>query len=283
MPEAEPPTEFGLPTDAHRGPIVRPANRSRDAGSGIHDDSTAQAVGFRGGTVAGNIHLDHFPPLLVDRFGPAWFERGVVSMYFREPTMHLEPVQVMVGHGDLARACLVTPQGTLVAEGVAGIGDYPAVGPVRSRDRRATDVAELDLLADLPVDEPIDVGTTSVRLERQHWLLEDRERLPLPLEWYAKESPWGPPIACPSIAVDALWRNFEKTLRPFVKPAVGLYGAIELHHRGAPLLAGVDYELTGQVTDVSQSPRTEIFWAETTAALDGVPQASLVMMIRLLR
>ena len=85
------------------------------------------------------------------------------------------------------------------------------------------------------------------------------------------------------MAVHTLWSQFERALRPYVKPAVGLYGAIELHHRGAPLLAGVEYELEGVVTEVSESPRTEIFWAETTAHLDGGPVASLTMMIRLLK
>lgn len=276
---------FDLPTDAVRGPIVRPANRSRDAGGGIHDDATAAAAGFRGGTVAGNIHLDHFPPVLVERFGQQWFERGVLSMYFREPTMHLEPVQVAhaAGTDEVVPAWILTDEGGLVGEGVAGVADYPHATPLRGKDRRPTDPSELDLLVDLPVGETIDAGPTRVRMKRQHALLDDPEMLPQPLDWYRDESPWGPPVACPSVAVDTLWSPFERAIRPMVKPAVGLYGAIELHFRGAPLLADTEYDLTGVITEVSQSPRTEIFWAETTASLGGSAVASLIMMIRLLR
>ena len=80
---------FDIQPGAVIGPVVRPANRSRDAAGSIHDDATAAAAGFRGGTVAGNIHLDHVPPMMVTAYGPGWFERGVVSMYFRHATTHL--------------------------------------------------------------------------------------------------------------------------------------------------------------------------------------------------
>ena len=276
-----------LPEDAVVGPTVRPANRSRDAGSGIHDDAIAQAAGFRGGTVAGNVHLDHFPPVLIESFGEGWFERGFVSMYFREPTTHLEPVRVAhaaTSSGDgAAKAWVLTPDNSLVAEGEVGVGDYPADTSLRSRDRRPCDVHELDLLGEAPIGKTIDAGTARVNMARQHALLADQQLLPQPLDWYGESSPWGPLVACPSVAVDLLWSGFERAIRPSIKPAVGLYGAIELHHRGSPLLAETDYELTGIITDVSQSPRTEIFWAETSAHHDGEPVASLIMMIRLLR
>ncbi len=272
-----------LPNDAVRGPVVRPANRSRHAEGSIHDDATAAAAGFRGGTVAGSIHLDHFPPLLVDAFGPTWFERGFLSMYFREPTTHLDPVQAAHGPGDdFADAWIVAPDGGLVAEGAAGLSPYPPPTPLRRRDRRPVDIADLDLLADAPLGERLTTAGCRVNLQHQHRLLDDPALLSQPLDWYRDESPWGPPVACPSIMVDTMWSPFVEVLRPVVKPAVGLYGAIEVQHRGSPLLAETDYELDGVITEVSRSPRTEIFWAETTASLDGAPVASLVMMIRLL-
>lgn len=279
---------MGEPTaDVMRGPIVRPANRSRAAAGSIHDDTTATAAGFRGGTVAGNVHLDHFPPLLVEAFGPAWFEGGVLSMYFREPTTHLEPVQAALAPGapeaDLSDAWVLTPDGATVAEGAVGVAPYPAATPLRGRDRRPVDPTELVLLRRVPVGERLDAGPTRVDIDRQHDLLADRDLLPLPLDWYRDESRWGAPVACPSVAVDTLWAPFERVLRPGIERAVGLYGAIEIHHRGTPLLAGVEYRLDGVVTDVSRSPRTEILWAETTAWRGDEPVSSLIMMIRLLR
>ena len=57
----------------------------------IHDDATATVLGFRGGTVAGSIHMDQFPPLLLEAFGQGWFETGSLSLYFRYATTDGEP------------------------------------------------------------------------------------------------------------------------------------------------------------------------------------------------
>ena len=264
------------------GPARTPANRSLDAAGSIHDDATAQRLGFRGGTVAGNVHLDQFPPLLVDAFGPAWFERGTLSMYFRTPTTHLEPVQV-VHDPATSNAWVVTPAGTIVAEGEAGIDIEPGSTRLRRRDRHEVPVSSLTLLGDLPVGTDLDAGDTVVDHERQLALLASPDLLTEPLDWYGDASPWGPPIACPSVAVDTLWAPFERSLNGTVGRAVGLYGAIELRFERGPLTVGTSYGLQGRVVAVSDSPRTEIFWAETQATDEDGPVATLLMMIRLVK
>lgn len=281
------PDEMDFPAETTWGPEVRPANRSREAAGSIHDDATAERHGFRGGTVAGNIHLDHYGPLLLERFGPQWFEHGLLSMYFRSPTTHLDPVRVALeptAVDGLAATSIVGGDGTLVAEGNAGIPGPGAVAALAARDRRPIeDTAELELLADLHTGQRIDAGITRVNMDRQRFLLSSRDLLTAPLDWYGEPSPWGSEIACPSVTVDALWGPFERTLRGTVKPAVGLYGAIEITNLAGPLLAGVDYHLSGVVETLSATPRTEVFWARTTASHDGTDVASLLMMIRLLR
>ena len=53
-------------TEVITGPIWAARNWSADEGEGsIHDDATASKLGFRGGTVAGDIHMNQFPPVLV--------------------------------------------------------------------------------------------------------------------------------------------------------------------------------------------------------------------------
>ena len=82
-------------TNVKRGPLWAARNWSADAGAGsIHDDATATELGFRGGTVAGDIHMNQFPPVLVDLFGETWFELGYLSLLFRNPTVDREEVQV---------------------------------------------------------------------------------------------------------------------------------------------------------------------------------------------
>ena len=264
------------------GPVRTPANRSIDATGSIHDDATAQRLGFRGGTVAGNVHLDQFPPLLIAAYGRAWFERGTLSMYFRTPTTDREPVIAVHNPANNA-ALMVTPAGTLVAEGDAGVGVAPGTTRLRRRDRHPVAPDTLTLLHDVRLGEDIDADRTSVDHQRQLALLDHPDLLTEPLDWYRSASPWGAPIACPSVAVDALWAPFERQLAGRVGRAVGLYGAIELSFQRGPLLVGADYALHGRIVTVSDSPKTEIFWAETSAEDSHGPVATLLMMIRLLK
>ena len=70
-----------------------PRNLSIDSKGSIHDDATATDLGFRAGTVAGDIHLEQFGQILVDGFGQQWFENGWLSMYFQQATADREPVE----------------------------------------------------------------------------------------------------------------------------------------------------------------------------------------------
>ena len=116
------------PSQTITGPVREPRNRAAHVTGSIHDDATASKLGFRGGTVAGSVHMDQFPPLLVEAFGPAWFETGSLSLYFKFATTDGEPVQAFVerpaaGATDAqVRAWMTTPDGTLVAEGTASVG-----------------------------------------------------------------------------------------------------------------------------------------------------------------
>src|SRR6185295_19532170 len=78
------------------GPLREPRNLAANVAGSIHDDSQAQRLGFRGGTVAGSIHMEQFPPLLLRAFGQKWFETGSLSTYFRNATMDRERVRAFV-------------------------------------------------------------------------------------------------------------------------------------------------------------------------------------------
>ena len=55
------------------GPLRAPVNPGRDTTGNIHSDDDARELGFRGGLVAGSIHMEQFPPLLLRAFGDRWF------------------------------------------------------------------------------------------------------------------------------------------------------------------------------------------------------------------
>src|SRR4051794_41822187 len=64
-----------------------PRNSAAEVKGSIHDDNTAQKLGFRGGTVAGSVHMDQFVPRLVEVYGERWFETGGLSLYFTPATL----------------------------------------------------------------------------------------------------------------------------------------------------------------------------------------------------
>ena len=131
------------------GPARTPRNRSAHVRGSIHDDATATTLGFRGGTVAGSIHMDQFPPLLLEAFGQRWFETGSLSLYFRHATTDGEPVRAFLdrppaGERDAqVRAWMTTADGDLVAEGTASVGNPPAASALRGRDLRPVDPQRL--------------------------------------------------------------------------------------------------------------------------------------------
>ncbi len=74
-------------------PLRLPRNQHQGADNSIHNDVVAKPLGFRGGTVAGSIHFEQYPPLMLKVFGTEWFETGNLSLYFRNATTDKEPVR----------------------------------------------------------------------------------------------------------------------------------------------------------------------------------------------
>lgn len=264
------------------GDVRRPRNLSAGAAGSIHDDSTAVELGLRGGTVAGNIHLNQFVTPLVEAFGTAWFATGSLSVMFKQPTTDGEPVRATVdATGDSARVRLETPNGALIGEGTASVGEPDPDSELRTRDLRPVDASELRILRDLDAGTELTTRPVRPRAERQVALLE-ADLITEPHEWYRTDSPWGGPIACPLIAVDLL-TAIEADLLEHIGDAVGMYGAIELQFLGRPILTDVEHEVRGRVVAVSESPQTEVVWYDSVAAADGADVARMRMMSRLLK
>jgi len=67
--------------------------------------------------------------------------------------------------------------------------------------------------------------------------------------------------------------------------AVGLYGAIEVRHISGPVFVEHDYEVSGSVLAVGQTPKTEYFWYESIMRdpASGNAVASMMMMLRFMK
>src|SRR5215470_326580 len=191
-----------MTVDVLAGPVRKPRNLAAGVAGSIHDDATATALGFRGGTVAGSIHMDQFPPLLLEVFGQGWFETGSLSLYFRYATTDGESVQAFAerppdgGQDAQVRAWMTTSDGDLVGEGTASVGRPATPSALRGRDLRPVDPSRLRLLKALRPGDLIGDLPVAVKAERKLSLIA-RGAMTEPLPWYAGDSPWGGPVASP--------------------------------------------------------------------------------------
>jgi len=268
------------------GPVRTPRNLAAHVTGSIHDDATASALGFRGGTVAGSIHMDQFPPLLLTAFGERWFETGSLSLYFRNATIDGEPVQAMVERpsarqSDIqVRAWATTPDDVVVADGTAAVGSPSVASALRDRDLRPVDPAELRILKALRPGDVLGDCRVAVDGERQRSAI-NRGAMTEPLDWYTGPSPWGGPIASPSAVVNLLYSRLLDGVRQSMGEHVGLFGAIEIHFLAGPVLLDRDYRVTGEVAALSQTPKTEVLWFDSRAIDDaGSTVAEMRMMLR---
>lgn len=274
--------------------ICRPRNLSINSKGSIHDDATATELGFRAGTVAGDIHLEQFGGILVSAFGQQWFETGSLSMYFMHATADAEPVEATLDVEESAAplsnaqvvARMQTPEGVTVAEGTASVGSSSAPTALYSRDRRPVDASTLRMLRHATPGRPLETITRQAP-GRDQQLRQSRGILTAPLDWYMESSPWGKPICSPLTMCRVLVAGMTETIEKECGDFVGLYGAIEIRNHNGPLFLDTDYTVTGHVLDVADTPKTEVLWFTTEARIAGEPDsspiASLTMMTRLLK
>lgn len=273
-------------SDVITGPVRRPRNLAAQIVGSIHDDDTATALGFRGGTVAGSVHMDQFPPLLMQAFGQRWFETGSLSLYFRHATTDGEAVQAFAerppagAHDPQVRAWMTTPTDELVAEGTAAVGNPQAPSALRARDLRPADPAELRILKALKVGDVLGDFRAAVNSERQRSVI-GQGAMTEPLDWYSGPSPWGGPIASPSSVVGLLYTQLLAATKEAMGEHVGLFGAIEIRFGAGPVFLDREYRVTGEVAAVSQTPKTEVLWFDSRALYDrDEPVAEMRMMLR---
>jgi hypothetical protein len=277
-----------MTADVFAGPERRPRNLAAGVVGSIHDDATATALGFRGGTVAGSIHMDQFPPLALRAFGSGWFEDGSLSLYFRHATTDGEPVRAFIERpprqDDVqTRAWATTSDDILVAEGTAGRGDPAETSALRSRDMRPVDPAQLRILAGLKPGAMLGDVTLTPDGGRQRRRI-DQGGMTEPLDWYTGPSPWGGPIAAPSAVVDLLYARLLDDAKASMGQHVGLFGAIEIRFRSGPVFLDSSYRVTGEVVAVSETPKTEVLWFDSQAHdASGTLVADMRMMLRQLK
>lgn len=266
------------------GPYRAPRNLAATQRGSIHDDATAQKLGFRGGTVAGSIHMEQFPPLLVRAFGERWFETGSLSTYFRNATIGGEHVRALAqappaGARDAQiNVWMERDDGTPVLEGTASVGAPAEPSMLRRKVAEPRTEGERRILAHLTVGEQLDVVTARVTPGEAAPRVD---AITEPLGWYIGASPWGGALLNPGLVVH-LMVSVQRRMK-LRADAVGLYGAIETRHINGPVFLDRAYEVSGRVVALGDTPKTEYVWFETLARDGGRDVASMLMMLRFMK
>ena len=227
----------------------------------IHDDSVGKKVGMRGGVVAGTVHLDLFPPVLVETFGQRWFEQGTVSLYFTYALLHGEELRVVMqavpkDDKDIqVETRLESQDEHIVARGTVSVGSPNEKPYLQTLELHSSPREELRILKELEVgwETPLkDVSETRTALEKSLENCEDS------LDWYSDKSPWGESILPPSHTARLMQISV-----PFETKGVGFYGANEIRYLNGPVKVDVPYQSKGKIIAVGVTSKTEYYWFES--------------------
>jgi hypothetical protein len=283
--------------DSLAGPWRRPHQmlhaQTYDSHASIHDDATAQKLGFQGGTIEGPTHFSQFAPLCERLWGRAWFETGCLSAHYRNPSFEGEEVQAILAKpepGQTQSAIqMVKRDGTEVLRGTASVGDGKQPTALEQR------LTELKPLADPVILRDVKVGMKTARQtvrmdfdqnmgDLYPFSLADKLKvITEPSPYYrdtdnGSKNPWGRPIIpIEMLSVLFQYRSKEDRL-PLRGPAVGLFADQEIRLARGPLFAGEDYQTEREVIALSGSRRTESLWVRTMVyAYGDVPVASMLL------
>lgn len=263
----------------------KPVNTAADQKGGIHDDATATDLGFKGGTVAGAIHMEQFVPLLLKLFGPQWWQTGTLSLYFRSATIDQEPVRCFssaperVGNIDRVSVWMEKEDGTVVTSGSASCGGHDENSELRQKLASIRPVSELRILKNLSVGAKGSKRKSTVsnsHLEAQLNVITE------PLSCYESIEEFGSRV----LPITQIVRAFDPAelalIEAVAPPYVGLYGAIEIEFLSGPVFSETEYVGSGEIVGLSDSPQTEILWRDMLLATDK-PVARMLKMDRLMK
>jgi hypothetical protein len=261
------------------GDLRIPVNSAAQARGSIHDDATASKLGFRGGTVAGSIHMDQFAPVVLKLFGDDWWKSGNMSFYFRQATVDREPVRAFGKSGEPhARLWMENESGALIAEGTASCQGHDEGTAVENLMKSQDAPRSLRILKNVKIgDETTGLEVTVSREALDHRL----EHITEPLSVYQGDKA----ILPPSMVVQLFRGSAQEQLYKTDGPAVGLFGAIEIQQINGPLRAETPYKVRAKVLALTESPKTENVWYRAWAAdpETGEDLGTMLMYLRYMK
>jgi hypothetical protein len=279
----------GVLTGPWRAPRQMLHAQTYDSHASIHDDATAQKLGFQGGTIEGPTHFSQFAPLCERIWGKAWFETGCLSAHYRNPVFAGEEVQASIEMPkpgqNLCAIGMMRKDGTEILRGTASVGRDMTETALEQRLKELRPLTDPVILRDIKVG--MKTGRQSVKMDfEQHMgdlypfsLAQKLKVITEPSPYYSdSDNPWGKPIVpFEMLSVLFQYRAREDRL-PVRGPAVGLFADQEIRLLRGPLFVGESYTLEREVVALSGSRRTESMWVRTTVfSGDGAPVAAMLL------
>lgn len=290
---------FGTPIERSgtriSGPFRSPKNmlgeQSYDGHASIHDDATAQKLGFAAATIEGPTHFSQFEPLGVAAWGSHWFSSGCLSASYKaacyegeEVSAHLE---IDPENGDRATIYMTKRDGTEVLRGTASVrGGGPTalddklagLGPADQHrvilEKVAVGMKRLRVAVRMDPDRAMgDLYPFTLRqklervTERSAWNMPDAD------------TPWGSPVLPLEMVSVLVHHVASDDPWPLKSPRVDLFVDQEIRLENGPVLAGHDYELEREVVGISQSRRTESMWVRTKIFEPGTDRLVASMLL----
>ncbi len=239
----------------------RAINAAAQVKGSIHEEETAQRVGMRGGAVAGTMHLDLFPPLLVSTFGQRFFEHGCISLFYTYAMTDGEEIRAIIklppknAIDVQIEARAESLDDHLVAQGTVSVGNPKDVSYLQTVKIESSPQEKLRILKGLKAGDDLpakDVVTSTERMVNAMNRLEDI------IGWYSGKTPWGMAIVPPSMTWGLMGLSPS-----FSPPGVGFFGGTEIRYVNGPIKVDINYHASGKVIAVGVTNRTEYYWFES--------------------
>lgn len=275
-----------------RAPKQMLAEQEYDGHTSIHDNATAQKLGFKGATIEGPTHFSQFAPLGFALWGDRWLSRGCISAHYRAPVYEGEEVKAFMrrpGAEDVqTEIWMLRANGDEVLRGTAAVGpDFPP----SALDERLKSLAPLSdpvILADVKVG--MRSPRTPVRMDaEQHMgalypfsLAQKLTRITEPSAFYSgADHGWRRPIVPLEMVSVLMQYSARENSFKTRGPAVGLFADQEIRLLDGPVLVGEPYDIERQVVALTGSRRTESVWVRSTLYARGTDHEVAAMLLNL--
>jgi hypothetical protein len=282
----------GVLSGPFRAPKQMLAEQEYDGHTSIHDNATAQKLGFKGATIEGPTHFSQFAPLGFALWGEAWLRRGCISAHYRAPVYEGEEVKAFMrrpeNSGVQSEIWMLRANGDKILRGTASVGpDFPP-SALDERLQGLAPLADPVILADVKVG--MRSPRTPVRMEsEQHMgalypfsLAQKLTRITEPSAFYSGSAHvWRQPIVpMEMVSVLMQYSARENSFRTR-GPAVGLFADQEIRLFDGPVLVGAPYDVEREVVALTGSRRTESMWVRSMLYASGTDQKVAAMLLNL--